>query len=205
MIIDSTIVHYDYNYKRIITDGDFNKIPGISEKEESDPANNIIVKKLRDNGSFTRSCEAKTQNNKIKLLVYEDFVQNENDFPGSGTVTTTTYTIKLRSLKRRFWGLWWDNHQTDMKVSGYIEGNYGYGWAPWGGGVEVYFDLVGNSYVYPYPMDQHHTLVYPIGLAGEGIGTENEAPTVYTSTHTAFLVKSGQNPSQSCNCTTNYP
>lgn len=172
-------------------------------KKESDEANGIVVIKLRGHNSFSRSCEEKTQNNKIKLLVYEDFVQNHDEEQNIGFWTATTYTIKLRSLKRRFWGLWWDNHKTSMKVAGSIDGNDGWGFASWG--AVLYFDLAGIGYSIPYPSQEEHTLVYPIGIGGEGIFTENQEPTVYTSTHTGQLTKSGQNPSQNCFCTTTYP
>lgn len=121
-------------------------------------------------GSWVESCIS--NNGRYRVILYIDFVQQLR--PTNSNVIETTFKFKVRSLKRRLFGVWYDNYSANLSASGNYNGNTSINCQTqateiWSGGYAY------NS------ASKTHTFEYPIQVGC----SECPAPEVYGGSHTA--------------------
>jgi hypothetical protein len=195
------IYQHTKDYIKIIENGDKSMIRALFSTTTSNAELGIkIIPINSDNtksGTATFHKQSEQKNGKLKILLYEDFIQNT-----SGTFKVTTYRVRVRSLKRRLWGLWYDNYNTNIKLATSVQGNATEGWLPnnnnyvnvnWSCNYTLYsngqmhtFDI----YLPYYQQEQYHP----------GLKTEKVHPEIYHSKQIGTISRDGN----SASCSTNY-
>jgi len=202
VVVGGKIYMYSKEKIKIINDGDFSKIPQLYTIASTNQSLGIIVEAAASSGtnSFHRECNNK--NNPLKIIVYEDFVQNiSSTYPNQ---RVTFYAITVRSLKRRLWGAWYDNYKTNINLQGNHNGNTTYGWLA--NGSSVYIGWYGSYNVNSNGM-QHTLKIYlpynsmPQTYPGPNLRTDGNHPQIYSSWHQGTISRDGK----SVSCTTTYP
>lgn len=112
--IDDTIIQYKENYKKMITDGDYNKIPQLLKANESDDLNNIIIEKPKRN--MTEFATTGTEGKRRTTLCADYFV--DADYYGNHYVS---YWVHTYNEKKNWRGKWVANDATNI-----VDGEYTY-------------------------------------------------------------------------------
>lgn len=199
IIVGDSIYQHTKDYIKVIKDGDLNKIPNLLSATTSISNLGIEVYSIKSGTTtFNRSCQS--NDGRLRIIVYEDFIQNTST--SDPKQKATTYKVKVRSLQRRLWGLWYDNYKTNISLTGNHVGNSTYGW------------LTSNSYVFinwsgSYNVasnGQMHTfeifLPYSqMPQSNPGLRTDGIHPEIYQSWHKGVASRSGK----TATCTTVYP
>lgn len=130
--IGNKIYQFTSEYIKTIDDGDAQKIPNLLEATDSDPTNKITVTninsdyvalhKVSSTATFVRSNIG--DNGRNRVIVYQNWDQKATTQPNT---KVSTYKARVRSLKRRLRGLWYDNDKRNLSLSGSVLGNQTYG------------------------------------------------------------------------------
>jgi len=141
---DLIYMHSD-QYIKIITDGDASKLEDLERATESDLENDVEVYPTLSHASYFRAgswnISGSNKCGRMKVIVYQDFVQNAT---GNQNEYTTTFSAKARSLKKRLFGAWYDNWKVNLSMSGEHIGNEVSGWLP--NGVAATVNYTGTYY-----------------------------------------------------------
>lgn len=126
--IGNKIYQFTANFTKTIDDGDPTKISSLINATESNSQLNITVKRNSEyammlskgvsTSSFSRSKIG--DNGRNRVIVYQDWVQNNGNQAG---VKATQYKLRVRSLKRRLFGAWYDNDKRPMGLTWTAVGN----------------------------------------------------------------------------------
>lgn len=130
--IGPKIYQFTSQYIKTIDDGDSQKIPNLLNATVSDPNNNITVKTIHvdyivlhkeaTTSTFVRS--AVGNNGRNRVIIYQNWDQITTS---QAYVMITTYKVRVRSLKKRMFGAWYDNDKRNLSISGNVTGNITYG------------------------------------------------------------------------------
>ena len=198
VIVGDKIYQHISDKIKIITDGDVNKIPLLKAAVVTNANQNIQVFSVSGTNTFNRSCQS--NDGRLRIIVYEDFIQNTSTFYPTNKVTT--YRVRVRSLQRRLFGAWYDNYNTNISLNGNHVGNITSGWFAnnnsttinWSGA----YNVASSGQVHTFEI----YLPYPQMLqSNPGLRTDGLHPEIYQSWHKGTASRSGR----TATCTTYYP
>lgn len=135
--VGGIIYQYTRDYIKYIDNGDQSHIATMLAATTSDSSNHIVVRPIHSEisayarpdrimqGTSTFVKSNITTNGRYRVIVYQDWVQNTS--ATDPLLKVTKYTVRVRSLKRRLWGLWYDNHKEWLTSTGNFSGNSTWG------------------------------------------------------------------------------
>lgn len=199
IVVENSIYQYTKECVKVIKDGDINKIPNLLSATISDLSLGIEVYPTRSGTpSFSKVCQG--DDGRLRILVYEEFVQNT---PASyPQIRVTTYKVKVRTLQRRLWGLWYDNYKTYITLKGNHSGNTTYGWfanntsdyLSWSGA----YNVTSNDKMHTFEIFLPY---YHMHQHNPGFTTDGAHPEIYQSWHKGTATRNGR----TATCKTVYP
>ena len=137
--VGGLIYQFTKDYVKYIDNGDPALISSLLTATSSDASNNIVVKPIyysvsafaRENkkssmqGTSTFVRSAAGNNGRFRVYVYQDWLQNTSSVDAQ--LKVSSYWVKVRSLRRRLFGAWYDNYNEWLSCSGNIVGNQTWG------------------------------------------------------------------------------
>jgi hypothetical protein len=131
--VGSKIYQFTANYIKSIDNGDVSNINALIRATQSIPDKSITVVesqngyiengKIASTSTFVRSSIGNS--GRHRTIIYQNWTQNNSSSMAGWKATT--YKVRVRSLRRRVWGLWYDNFSRPLSLWGNVHGNQTYG------------------------------------------------------------------------------
>lgn len=206
MIVGDKIYQHTRDKIKVMTKGNLDKISLLKTTVVSNPSESIEVISLTtttfktSSGTLSFNRTSQGNNGRLRVIVYEDFIQNISS--SNSTYKETTYKITVRSLQRRLLGSWYDNYDSNISLNGSTIGNSTLGNTGYSTNIRTYWsESYSNS-----SNGQTHTLetflpYYQIPQYSPMVTSYGPHPEIYQSSHSGTISRNGKTAST----TTYYP